>query len=123
MENSTLSPLNQPLNRLSRHHPRHRAGQPARRRQITPGEGDVVRFTQTPSAFYITTLAAPNATLDIASPVPYQHGDRVTVVGGSKSGAVVPSQLLRNGTLRLQVSEEIQKADQYAWVFKIALDR
>lgn len=79
-----------------------------------------MRFTQTPDAFYITTLYAPNATLVLDSPVPYVPGDEVTVVGGNMSGAVVPSELLSNGSLRLNVSDEVRDADEYAWVFKIA---
>jgi len=86
---------------------------------VTPEEGPAVRFTQTPDAFYITTLYAPNATLVLRSPVPYVPGDRVTVVGGSLAGAVVPSRLLADGRLELTVSQEVRDADKYAWVFKI----
>lgn len=81
-----------------------------------------MRFTQTPTAFYITTLYAPNDTLVLDSPVPYLSGDKVTVVGGNLSGTVVPSELLANGSLRLNVSEEVRSADEYAWVFKISYD-
>lgn len=81
-----------------------------------------MRFTQTPSAFYITTLYAPNDTLVLDSPVPYLGGDRVTVVGGGMAGAVVPSERLANGSLRLNVSDEVRAADEYAWVFKISYD-
>ena len=87
---------------------------------ITPGEGDAVRFTQTPDAFYISTLYAPNDTLVLASPVPYVDGDEVTVVGGNLSGAVVPSRLSAGGRLTLAVGEDVRAADEYAWVFKIA---
>lgn len=90
--------------------------------QITPEEGAAVRFTQTPDAFYISTLYAPNDTLVLDSPVPYLPGDQVTVVGGNMSGSVVPSELLSNGSLRLNVSDEVRGADQYAWVFKILYD-
>lgn len=79
-----------------------------------------MRFTQTPDAFYITTLYAPNDTLVLDSPVPYVPGDQVTVVGGNLSGTVVPSELLANGSLRLNVSDEVKQADEYAWVFKIS---
>lgn len=89
---------------------------------ITPEEGDTVRFTQTPDAFYISTLYAPNDTLVLTSPVPYVVGDQVTVVGGNLSGTVVPSELLANGSVRLNVSEEVRDADEYAWVFKISYD-
>ena len=88
---------------------------------VTPEEGDEVRFTQTADAFYISTLLAPNATLTLRSPVPYLPGDQVRVVGGRKAGAVVPSALLRDGSLQLRVSEEVRDADMYAWVFKIDL--
>lgn len=78
-----------------------------------------MRFTQTPDAFYISTLYAPNDTLVLNSPVPYVEGDEVTVVGGNKSGTVVPSEL-SDGRLTLTISEDVRNADQYAWVFKIA---
>ncbi|OQO13641.1 hypothetical protein B0A48_01870 [Cryoendolithus antarcticus] len=87
---------------------------------ITPEEGQAVRFTQNTDAFYITTLYAPNATLVLDSPVPYVSGDQITVVGGNMSGTVVPSQLMANGSLEITVSDAVQAADQYAWVFKIA---
>ncbi|KAI1852699.1 hypothetical protein JX266_002240 [Neoarthrinium moseri] len=86
---------------------------------ITPEEGSTVRFTQNADAFYITTLYAPNSTLVLNSPVPYVAGDNVVVVGGSKAGTVVPSQLLSNGSLQLTISEEVRDADEYSWVFKI----
>lgn len=78
-----------------------------------------MRFTQTLDAFYITTLYAPNSTLVVNSPVPYLPGDQVTVVGGNLSGTVVPSELLANGSLQLNISEGVRNADEYAWVFKI----
>lgn len=78
-----------------------------------------MRFTQTPDAFYISTLYAPNDTLVLTSPVPYVEGDEVTVVGGNRSGTVVPSEL-SNGSLTLTISEDVRNADEYAWVFKIA---
>lgn len=87
---------------------------------ITPEEGDTVRFTQTPDAFYISTLYAPNDTLVLSSPVPYVEGDEVTVVGGNMSGTVVPSELSDDGKLTLTISEDVRGADEYAWVFKIA---
>jgi alpha-L-fucosidase len=86
---------------------------------ITPEEGDTVRFTQTPDAFYISTLYAPNDTLVLTSPVPYVEGDEVTVVGGNASGTVVPSEL-SDGKLTLTISEDVRNSDEYAWVFKIA---
>ena len=86
---------------------------------IAPAEGDAVRFTQTPHAFYILTLAPPNATLTLDAPVPYVSGDQVTVVGGDVAGTVVPSRLLGNGSLQLTISEEVRAADVYSWVFKI----
>ncbi|PPJ54741.1 hypothetical protein CBER1_06871 [Cercospora berteroae] len=89
---------------------------------ITPQEGETIRFTQTPEAFYVLTLYPPNATLVLDSPVPYVQGDEIRVVGGNMSGTVVPSRLLENGSLELRVSEEVRDADMYSWVFKIALD-
>lgn len=81
----------------------------------------MVRFTQTRDAFYIVTLAAPNSTLTLQSPVPYLPGDQVTVVGGNMSGTIVPSKLLSDGSLQLSIADKVAKADEYAWVFKIAL--
>lgn len=82
-----------------------------------------MRFTQTRDAFYIITLYAPNDTLVLNSPVPYVEGlDQVVTVGGILSGSVVPSELLANGSLRLNVSQEFISSDEYAWVFKIPYD-
>lgn len=86
---------------------------------VTPGEGSAVRFTQTLDVFYITTLYAPNDTLVLTSPVPYLEGDEVTVVGGNLSGTEVPSEI-SEGNLTFTISEDVRKADEYAWVFKIA---
>ncbi|KAJ4355483.1 uncharacterized protein N0V89_003499 [Didymosphaeria variabile] len=86
---------------------------------VTPQEGTNVRFTTTANAFYILVLNKPNATLALKSPVPWVDGDEVKVVGGSKAGTVVPSQKRENGSVVLQVSEEIADADEYTWVFKI----
>ena len=85
----------------------------------TPEEGEVVRFTQTTEEFYIITLATPNDTLVLHSPVPYVTDDKVTVVGGHMSGTTVPARLLDDGSLQLDIADEVKKADQYAWVFKI----
>lgn len=87
---------------------------------ITPEEGAAVRFTQTLDAFYILTLYAPNDTLVLNSPVPYVQGlDQIVVVGGNASGTVVPSELLVNGSLQLNISQQVRNADEYSWVFKI----
>lgn len=87
---------------------------------ITPEEGDTIRFTQTPDAFYILTLYPPNSTLVLDSPVPYISGDQITVVGGNMSGSVVPSRLLSNGSLELSISDAVVAGDEYSWVFKIS---
>jgi alpha-L-fucosidase len=87
---------------------------------VTPEEGDNVRFTTSKDAFYIHTLARPNSTLTLSSPVPYVYGDKVTVVGGKMHGTVVPSRKSSNGSLTLSVSEDVAAADHFAWVFKIA---
>jgi alpha-L-fucosidase len=86
---------------------------------VTPEEGDNIRFTTTSDAFYISTLAKPNATIVLTSPIPWVPGDQVTVVGGSKSGEVVPSQKLSDGSVQLSISPAVADADEYAWVFKI----
>lgn len=87
---------------------------------ITPEESSQIRFTQTLYAFYIMTLSQPNDTIVLNSPVPWVAGDQVTVLGGNASGTVVPSQMLSNGSVLLSISSQVQKADQYAWVFKIS---
>ena len=86
---------------------------------VTPEEGPAVRFTQTPDAFYISTLAHPNVTITLRSPVPWIEGDKVTVVGGKKAGTVVPSHLLPDGRLQINVTKDVRDADMYGWVFKI----
>jgi alpha-L-fucosidase len=60
------------------------------------------------------TLSQPKDTIVLDFPVPWVAGDQVTVVGGNASGTVVPSQMLLN------ISSQVQQADQYAWVFKIS---
>lgn len=87
---------------------------------VTPEEGDNIRFTRTPYAFYITSLARPNSTIVLSSPIPWVAGDKVTVVGGHRGGEIVPSQRLANGSVQLDISQDIADADKYAWVFKIA---
>lgn len=77
-----------------------------------------VRFTTTPDAFYSHALAPPNATLALSAPVPWVDGDQVKVVGGNMSGTVVPSQRHGQGVM-LSISSAVQKADKWAWVFKI----
>lgn len=86
---------------------------------VTPQEGTDVRFTTSVDAFYISVLSKPNGTLVLESPVPWVEGDEVTVVGGSKAGTVVPSEKNDNGSVVLQLSDEVVAADEYAWVFKI----
>ncbi|KAL1967399.1 hypothetical protein VTN77DRAFT_3184 [Rasamsonia byssochlamydoides] len=87
---------------------------------VTPQEGENIRFTTTSEAFYILSLVKPETSIVLDSPVPWVEGDRITVVGGQKHGTVVPSEQLSNGSLRLNVSEEVADADQYTWVFKIS---
>ena len=71
-------------------------------------------------AFYIISLVQPNGSIVLDSPVPWIAGDLVTVVGGNSSGAVVPSEMLGNESLMLNISSQVQEADEYAWVFKIS---
>lgn len=85
---------------------------------VTPQEGDSVRFTKTDEAFYISLLGKVEGAIEIESPVPWIEGDQVTIVGGNMSGEVVPSEAFSKG-VRLNVSDDIWDADQYAWVFKI----
>lgn len=86
---------------------------------MTPGEGDSVRFTQTLDAFYIHVLEKPSEMVIIDSPVPYIPGDQVIIVGGIAAGTAVKSNLLANGSLEIQLSEDVIAADNYAWIFKI----
>ncbi|KIM94614.1 glycoside hydrolase family 29 protein [Oidiodendron maius Zn] len=86
---------------------------------VTPEEGDDVRFTITPDAFYILILAKPNSTLVLTSPIPWVSGDQVTVVGGRKCGEIVPTKKLSDGSVELKISPAVANADKYAWVFKI----
>jgi alpha-L-fucosidase len=66
------------------------------------------------------TLSQPNEAIVLNSPVPWVAGDQVTVVGGNASGTVVPSRMLLNGSVLLNISSQVQQAGQYAWVFKIS---
>lgn len=86
---------------------------------FTPGEGDSIRFTQTLDAFYIHLLEEPTRSVIIDSPLPYITGDKIVIVGGNLAGTPVTSKLLTNGSLEIQVSDEVIAADKYAWVFKI----
>ena len=83
-----------------------------------PGTG-VFRYTTTEDAFYIHVMSQPKGSVIVPDLVPYLVGDRVTVIGGSKDGALVPSRKLENGSLVLDISDEISTADKYTWTFKI----
>ncbi|KAJ5614841.1 hypothetical protein N7528_008495 [Penicillium herquei] len=88
---------------------------------VTPEEGEEIRFTLSQDAFYIHTLAKPNSTIALSSPIPWIEGDKVTVVGGKMHGAVVPSYRSYTGSeVILSVSEDVAAADEYAWIFKIS---
>lgn len=89
---------------------------------ITPeenGVGKELRFTQTGDAFYICSLVKPGSELVIGSPVPWVEGDEVTAVGGNASGTVVPSRKAENGSLVLDLGDNVKNGDEFAWVFKI----
>ncbi|RAO73459.1 uncharacterized protein BHQ10_009471 [Talaromyces amestolkiae] len=86
---------------------------------VTPEEGQNIRFTTTPEAFYIMSLSQPNSTIVLNSPIPWVPGDKVTVVGGDQHGKIVASQQLSNGSVQFNVSQSVADADRYAWVFKI----
>jgi len=85
---------------------------------VGPEEGSV-RFTQTREAFYMICLEELGERLALGSPVPWVEGDQVTVVGGNMSGSVVPSMKDANGSLVLEIGEDVRGADEFAWVFKI----
>lgn len=78
-----------------------------------------LRFTRTEDAFYVLALSKPNSTITIDSNVPWIDGDEVTVVGGSAAGTVVPSGKYDNGTVWLQISDDVAAGDKYVWAFKI----
>lgn len=86
---------------------------------VTPQEGDSFRFTTTQDAFYILVLERPNGTLALESPIPWVEGDAVKIVGGNMSGEVVPSSMSEDGTVVLNVGDEVADADVFTWVFKI----
>jgi alpha-L-fucosidase len=86
----------------------------------TPGS-DPFRYTMTANAFYIHINSKPSTKVIINDPIPYLPGDTVTVVGGSKNGAVVTLDWNNgNGTYLFSLSDEIIAADQYVWTFKLA---
>ncbi|ETS74158.1 hypothetical protein PFICI_14024 [Pestalotiopsis fici W106-1] len=90
---------------------------------ITPQEGDDVRFTTTTDAFYILVMNQLNSTLTLTSAIPWIEGDVVTVLGGDLSGTAVPIQEVTvqgQPALQLDISKDIQDADQWTWVFKIS---
>lgn len=85
---------------------------------VTPGEGNL-RFVQTGDAFYIHSLVRPEGRVVVDSPVPFLAGDKVRVVGGIAANAVVSTELLANGSLTLDVPEEVADGDEFVWTFKI----
>ncbi|KAJ5746876.1 uncharacterized protein N7511_008572 [Penicillium nucicola] len=87
---------------------------------VAPEEGEHIRFTTSPDAFYIHCLTRPNATLTLSSPIPWMEGDNMSVVGGHQHGVEIPSMKTEDGSVVLSVSREIAMADQYVWVFKIS---
>lgn len=92
---------------------------------VTPQEGADVRFTTTVDAFYVLVMNQANSSLTLTSPIPWIEGDQVTVVGGSLHGSVVPSRATtvdEQAVVVFDISEEVQMADQWTWVFKIAYD-
>lgn len=93
---------------------------------VAPQEGDDVRFTTTPDAFYVLVMNQLNASLTLASPIPWTEGDQVTVVGGDLHGQVVPSEAVvtedGQAAISFEISDEVQAADKWTWVFKIAYD-
>lgn len=78
---------------------------------ITPEEGNV-RFTQTTDAFYILSMEEPGSNLVLDSPVPYVVGDKVTVLGGNLDGVPVPTRVLSNGSLCLNLPHGVSTADK-----------
>ncbi|KAK6084055.1 alpha-L-fucosidase [Seiridium cupressi] len=92
---------------------------------IAAEEGEDVRFTTTVDAFYILVMNQVNGSLTLTSQIPWLDGDEVTVVGGSLDGTVVPSASTTvDGQLALflNISEAVQEADRWTWVFKVSYD-
>jgi alpha-L-fucosidase len=92
---------------------------------VTPQEGKDVRFTTTTDAFYVFVMNQINNSLTLDSPIPWTEGDLVTVVGGSLHGNVIPSRAAtvdKRAVVVFDISEEVQMADKWTWVFKIAYD-
>ncbi|MEV6508356.1 alpha-L-fucosidase [Streptomyces sp. NPDC051642] len=78
--------------------------------------GDDLRFTVRPDeAFYIHSLAKPNAKLTVEAPIPIRSGDTVTMLGHGRP----LTWTLSNGALVIDVPEAARKAGQHAWVFKV----
>ncbi|KAK9791432.1 putative Glycoside hydrolase superfamily [Seiridium cardinale] len=92
---------------------------------VAAEEGEDVRFTTTVDAFYILVMNQLNGSLTLTSPIPWFDGDEVTVVGGSLDGTVVPSTsttVAGQPALFLHISEAVQEADRWTWVFKVSYD-
>ncbi|KAK9415983.1 putative Glycoside hydrolase superfamily [Seiridium unicorne] len=92
---------------------------------IAAEEGEDVRFTTTVDAFYILVMNQLNGSLTLTSPIPWFDGEEVTVVGGSLDGTVVPSTsttVAGQPALFLNISEAVQEADRWTWVFKVSYD-
>ena len=87
---------------------------------VESSEGENIRFTTTLDAFYISVLSEPEYNvITLKSPVPWIDGDDVVIVGGNMAGEVVPSRQLEDGSIELEVSDDVVAADQWVWVFKI----
>lgn len=85
---------------------------------VTGGK-DELRYTVSPSAFYIHHIGQPPKTLSISDPVPYMCDDAVTVLGGSQSGEQVDAQKSDSGPLVLTLTDDMIAGDKYVWTFKI----
>lgn len=75
-----------------------------------------LRFTTTPSAFYILALSRPSGGLKTSAPVPILQGDVVTLLGGSGTQL---NWYQTDGMLIVDVGDEELDLVEYAWAFKI----
>lgn len=96
---------------------------------VAPEAGEGVRFTKTGEGFYVHLLSDQGwkgGVVEVRAPVPWREGDVVRVAGGGMDGEVVGAEALEVddegggvGGVRLNVTEEMWRADEFVWVFKI----
>ncbi|KAL5115079.1 hypothetical protein ACEQ8H_007054 [Pleosporales sp. CAS-2024a] len=88
--------------------------------QTTSGTGKF-RYTISDSAFYIHVLDAPTNPGNLLVPdnIPYLEGDHIDVLGGNLNGFVMTASKNSNGSVTLNLTEDVLSADRYVWTFKV----